>query len=91
VAEILDFLQGHTVSFMLDFLSKELRHLQDEQHAHALALLAEQERCKQEATEAGHREEETERTREHDETFRQAIETVVDTKELLFTSCEVII
>jgi len=37
---------------MLDFLSKELGHLQDERYALVFALLAERERCKRKAVEA---------------------------------------
>jgi hypothetical protein len=38
---ILESLQGQSFGFMLDFLSKELGHVQDEWCAHALVLLAE--------------------------------------------------
>jgi hypothetical protein len=38
---VLVSLQGQSFSFMLDFLFKEVGHLQDERCAHALALLAE--------------------------------------------------
>jgi hypothetical protein len=67
---------------MLHLLSKELWCLQDEWHAHILALLAEQERSNQETPEAGHRQEEEGRHHEHDEVFRQVRKTVISTREL---------
>jgi hypothetical protein len=67
---------------MLHFLSKELWHLQDELNAHALTLLAEQDRCKHETAEAEHTQKEEGRHHEHDEIFRQVRKTVIDTGKL---------
>ncbi|EEB19995.1 conserved hypothetical protein [Pediculus humanus corporis] len=71
--EILAALEGKTTGEMLDFLSKELLRLQNERQTHALALLADQERHKREAMEAGRRQLEEQRKREHEEMFKQII------------------
>ncbi|KOX70777.1 AMY-1-associating protein expressed in testis 1 [Melipona quadrifasciata] len=73
LCEILNFLEGMTISGMLDFLSKELIRLEDERRIHAFALLAERERAMREAAEAGRRQLEYNRRREFDEMFRQTI------------------
>lgn len=77
--EILFALEGKTTGDMLDFLSKELLRLQNERNTHALALLAEQERHKREAVEAGRRQKEEQRRREHDEMFKQIIKMCQNT------------
>ena len=69
--EIMSLLEGQTISTMLDFLSKELWRLQDERRIHAFAMLAERERYKREAAEAGRRQTEDRRHHEHDEIFKQ--------------------
>ncbi|XP_069677545.1 cilia- and flagella-associated protein 91-like isoform X2 [Periplaneta americana] len=79
IKDVLEFLQGQTVSFKLDFLSKELWRLQDERRVHAFALLAERIRCRREAMEAGHRQKEERRHQEHDEMFRQIVKVHQDT------------
>ncbi|XP_043592074.1 cilia- and flagella-associated protein 91-like isoform X2 [Bombus pyrosoma] len=71
--EILNSLEGMTISGMLDFLSKELIRLEDERRIHAFALLAERERATREAAEAGRRQLEYNRRREFDEMFRQTM------------------
>ncbi|XP_026667377.1 cilia- and flagella-associated protein 91-like [Ceratina calcarata] len=73
LCEILNSLEGATISAMLDFLSKELMRLEDERRIHAFALLAERERAMREAAEAGRRQLEYNRRREFDEMFRQII------------------
>ncbi|XP_046737858.1 cilia- and flagella-associated protein 91-like [Diprion similis] len=80
--EILNMLEGMTLSGMLDYLSKELVRLKDERKAHAFALLAERERTKREAEEAGRRQLEEQRRRECDEMFRQMVKVNQDTVEL---------
>ena len=73
LSEVLNCLEGMTISAMLDFLSKELVRLEDERRIHAFALLAERERAMREAAEAGRRQLEYNRRREFDEMFRQTI------------------
>ena len=73
VQEVLDKLQGSVVGTLLDFLNKELRRLLDERKAHALGLIAERERHMREAAEAGKRQAEMRRRKEHDEIFRQVM------------------
>lgn len=58
---------------LLDFLNKELRRLLDERRAHAICLLAERERHHREAAEAGRRQVEIQRRKEHDEMFKQVL------------------
>lgn len=67
----LNRLQGAVIGSLLDFLNKELRRLLDERRAHAMCLLAERERYNREAAEAGRRQGELQRRREHDEMFKQ--------------------
>nr|XP_031839424.1 cilia- and flagella-associated protein 91-like [Nomia melanderi] len=73
LSEILNSLEGMTLSAMLNFLSEELLRLEDERRMHAFALLAERERAMREAAEAGRRQLEYNRRREFDEMFRQVI------------------
>lgn len=63
--------QGKTIGMMLDFLAKELKRLETEREAHALALLAERARYGREAAESGRRQKELQRLKEHDEMFKQ--------------------
>ncbi|KAG7201665.1 hypothetical protein KM043_004395 [Ampulex compressa] len=81
LCEILNSLEGSTISGMLDFLSKKLIRLQEERKIHAFALLAEQERCMREAAEAGRRQMEFNRRREFDEMFRQIVKINQDSVE----------
>ncbi|XP_012251264.2 cilia- and flagella-associated protein 91-like [Athalia rosae] len=80
--ELLNILEGKTLAGMLDFLSKELVRLTDERKAHAFALLAERERAKRQAEEAGRRQLEEQRRRELDEMFRQIVKVNQDSVEL---------
>ncbi|CAH1113365.1 unnamed protein product [Psylliodes chrysocephalus] len=66
-------LQGIVVGSLLDFLNKELRRLLEERKAHAMCLINERERYKREAVEAGRRQKELRRRREHDEMFKQIV------------------
>ncbi|XP_020291016.1 protein MAATS1-like isoform X2 [Pseudomyrmex gracilis] len=81
LCEILNSLEGKTVCEILDFLSKELVRLEDERRAHAFALLAERERNRREAAEAGRRQLERNRRREFDEMFKQVVKVNQDTVE----------
>lgn len=71
IQEALSRLQGTLVGTLLDFLNKELRRLLDERKAHALGIMAERERQRREAAEAGRRQFELRRRLEHDEMFKQ--------------------
>ena len=71
IDEVLQSLEGETVSDMLDFLSKELIRLQEERRIHAFAMLAERQRRMREAEESGLRQVEERRRREDDEIFKQ--------------------
>ncbi|NXI31005.1 CFA91 protein, partial [Sterrhoptilus dennistouni] len=66
--------EGRTLGNILDFLSKELVRLQEEQKIHALVMLAERQRRMREAEEAGRRQLEEDRREEEDELFKQARE-----------------
>ncbi|CAG9855816.1 unnamed protein product [Phyllotreta striolata] len=66
-------LQGVVVGSLLDFLNKELRRLLEERKAHAMCLYHERERYKKEAVEAGRRQKELRRRKEHDEMFKQIV------------------
>ncbi|XP_050299666.1 cilia- and flagella-associated protein 91-like isoform X2 [Anthonomus grandis grandis] len=66
-------LQGQVVGSILDFLNKELRRLLEERKAHAMCWVNERERNIREAAEAGRRQKEIRRRREHDEIFRQIV------------------
>nr|CAH7724051.1 unnamed protein product [Callosobruchus chinensis] len=66
-------LQGVVVGTLLDFLNKELRRLLEERKAHAMCLVNERERYVREAAEAGRRQKELRRRREHDEMFKQIV------------------
>ncbi|CAH1119833.1 unnamed protein product [Phaedon cochleariae] len=66
-------LQGSVVGTLLDFLNKELRRLLEERKAHAMCLMNERERYIREAAEAGRRQKELRRRREHDEMFKQVV------------------
>ncbi|XP_064266341.1 cilia- and flagella-associated protein 91 isoform X2 [Passer domesticus] len=66
--------EGRALANMLDFLSKELVRLQEEQKIHALLMLAERQRRMREAEESGRRQLEESRRQEEDELFRQVVD-----------------
>lgn len=80
--ESLDELQSTIVGSLLDFLNKELRRLLEERRAHAICILLERERFDREAAEAGRRQVELRRRREHDEMFRQIVKVQQETVDL---------
>ncbi|XP_022902075.1 cilia- and flagella-associated protein 91-like [Onthophagus taurus] len=82
IQEALNRLQGTVVGTLLDFLNKELRRLLDERKAHAIGLVAERERARREAAEAGRRQAELRRRREHDEMFKQVAKVHQETVDL---------
>ena len=71
VDEVLSSLEGESLGDMLDFMNKELLRLEEERRIQAFTLLAERDRRIREAQEAGQRQVEERRRREHDEIFRQ--------------------
>ncbi|XP_018568756.1 cilia- and flagella-associated protein 91-like [Anoplophora glabripennis] len=75
-------LQGSIVGTLLDFLNKELRRLLEERKAHAMCLVNERERYVREAAEAGRRQKELRRRREHDEMFRQIVKVTQDSVDM---------
>jgi len=79
VDELLSLLEGETLSDMLDFLNKELVRLGEERRIQAMTLLAERSRRIQEAEEAGQRQAEERRQREHDEIFKQVVTFTLST------------
>ncbi|KAI4469662.1 hypothetical protein MML48_1g18958 [Holotrichia oblita] len=82
IQEALSRLQGTLVGTLLDFLNKELRRLLDERKAHALGIMAERERQRREAAEAGRRQYELRRRLEHDEMFKQIVKIHQDTVDM---------
>ncbi|KAK9885821.1 hypothetical protein WA026_013693 [Henosepilachna vigintioctopunctata] len=78
----LNKLEGSIVGSLLDFLNKELRRLLDERRAHAICFLNERERNDREAAEAGRRQKELRRRREHDEIFKQMVKVHQDTVDI---------
>lgn len=78
----MDRLQGNLAGSLLDFLNKELQRLLEERKAHALALLLERERYEREAAEAGQKQYELQKRREHDEMFKQIVKIQQETVDL---------
>ncbi|XP_063371665.1 cilia- and flagella-associated protein 91-like [Cydia amplana] len=79
IATLVDELCGSTVSAALDFLEKELRRLREERRQHAFLLIAVRDKTMREAAEAGRRQKEEHRRREHDQMFRQIIGVTQET------------
>ena len=79
IDEVLQQMEGETVSDMLDFLSKELVRLQEERRIHAFAMLAERQRRMREAEESGRRED--------DEIFKQMLKTQQDCVDTYLQDC----
>ncbi|CAF0718743.1 unnamed protein product [Adineta steineri] len=69
--QIYDYLEGETISDMLDFLSKELLRLQSEQTIHLFILLADRYRYQREAAETGFRTRSIERQKLEDRAFQE--------------------
>ncbi|XP_049883059.1 cilia- and flagella-associated protein 91-like [Pectinophora gossypiella] len=81
VTALVDELCGGAVSAALDFLEKELRRLKEERRQHAFIMIALREKQMREAAEAGRRQKEEHRRREHDEMFKQVLGVTQDTVE----------
>lgn len=87
VDEVLQSMEGETVSDMVDFLSKELIRLQEERRIHAFAMLAERQRRMREAEESGLRQVEERRRREDDELFKQLLKTQQECVDTYLQDC----
>ncbi|XP_073963727.1 cilia- and flagella-associated protein 91-like [Choristoneura fumiferana] len=79
ITALVDELCGGAVAAALDFLEKELRRLKEERRQHAFILIALREKVMREAAEAGRRQKEEHRRREHDEMFKQVLGVTQDT------------
>ncbi|XP_065162222.1 cilia- and flagella-associated protein 91-like [Atheta coriaria] len=75
-------LSGSVTGTLLDFLNKDLQRLRRERRAHALILLVDRLRQIREAEEAGRRQKEIRRRKEHDEMFKQVVKVHQDTVDL---------
>uniref|UniRef100_A0A1A7X089 Cilia- and flagella-associated protein 91 n=1 Tax=Iconisemion striatum TaxID=60296 RepID=A0A1A7X089_9TELE len=73
---------GRELGELLDNLSKELTHLQEERRIHAFTLLAERQRRRREAEEHGRRQQEERRCQEEDEIFRQVVQVHQETVDM---------
>ncbi|CAH2101520.1 unnamed protein product [Euphydryas editha] len=79
ISALVEELCGGAVSAALDFLEKELRRLKEERRQHAFILIALREKAMREAAEAGRRQKEEHRRREHDEMFKQVLGVTQET------------
>ncbi|XP_045457170.1 cilia- and flagella-associated protein 91-like [Melitaea cinxia] len=79
ISALVEELCGGAVSAALDFLEKELRRLKEERRQHAFILIALREKTMREAAEAGRRQKEEHRRREHDEMFKQVLGVTQET------------
>ncbi|KAG6464766.1 hypothetical protein O3G_MSEX014717 [Manduca sexta] len=73
ITALVEELCGGAVSAALHFLEKELRRLKEERRQHAFILIALRDKAMREAAEAGRRQKEEHRRREHDEMFKQVL------------------
>ncbi|CAG9574191.1 unnamed protein product [Danaus chrysippus] len=79
ISSLVQELCGGAVSAALDFLEKELRRLREERRQHAFILIALREKTMREAAEAGRRQKEEHRRREHDEIFKRVLGVTQET------------
>ncbi|CAH0730626.1 unnamed protein product, partial [Brenthis ino] len=79
ISSLVEELCGGAVSSALDFLEKELRRLKEERRQHAFILIAIREKTMREAAEAGRRQKEEHRRREHDEMFKHVLGVTQET------------
>ncbi|XP_052754666.1 cilia- and flagella-associated protein 91-like [Galleria mellonella] len=84
ISALVDELCGGAVAAALDFLEKELRRLKEERRQHAYILIALREKTMREAAEAGRRQKEEHRRREHDEMFKQILGVTQETVDAYF-------
>ncbi|XP_060809326.1 cilia- and flagella-associated protein 91 [Amyelois transitella] len=84
ITALVDELCGGAVAAALDFLEKELRRLREERRQHAFILIAIREKQMREAAEAGRRQKEEHRRREHDEMFKQILGVTQETVDAYF-------
>ncbi|CAG9136673.1 unnamed protein product [Plutella xylostella] len=79
ISALVQELCGGAVSAALDLLEKELRRLQQERRLHASVMIALREKSMREAAEAGRRQKEEQRRREHDEMFKHVLGVTQET------------
>jgi len=71
---VIDAIQGQTISQSLDFLSKQMIRIKEEQKINAIVMLAENERRKREAEEMGRRQAETILRNRQDMMYKELLE-----------------
>ncbi len=71
---VIDAIQGQTISQSLDFLSKQMIRIKEEQKINAIVMLAENERRKREAEEMGRRQAETILRNRQDIMYKELLE-----------------
>lgn len=83
---LIDQVEGETISDMFDFLSKEFIRLQCEQTIHLFTCLADRQRCQRQAKETGQRTETIERQKFIDQVFEQVKKSFVLNQRLMHFS-----
>jgi hypothetical protein len=71
---VIDAIQGQTISQSLDFLSKQMIRIKEEQKINAIVMLAENERRKREAEEMGRRQAESILRNRQDNMYKDLLE-----------------
>ena len=71
---VIDAIQGQTISQSLDFLSKQMIRIKEEQKINAIVMLAENERRKREAEEMGRRQAESLLRNRQDMMYKELLE-----------------
>ena len=71
IGEVQASIYGQAMMKIIDFSAKELVRLQEERKITLMSLLAEKDRCKREALEAGRRQVELRRRRQHEDMYKQ--------------------
>jgi hypothetical protein len=66
-------IHGRAMTKFIDFSAKELIRLQEEKKASLLAISAEKDRCRREATESGKRQADIRRLKQHEDVHKQVI------------------
>ncbi|CAH1396335.1 unnamed protein product [Nezara viridula] len=80
---VIEKLEGHAICAMLDYTSAALVRLEDQRRAHLFALAAEKERWARESAEAGRRQQEEIRQRQHEEIYKQILKMHEITSDVL--------
>ena len=83
---VIDAIQGQTISQSLDFLSKQMLRIKEEQKINAIVMLAENERRKREAEEMGRRQAENILRGRQEHMYRELLEVNKSTMDSYLTS-----